>query len=862
MGSGEVVGRRASVWAPWFTRAPAWARSAAAVAALVLLQVLLFSPSWGAFFCGDSVFYLSRVVEPAQLRYLFTHHDIQGAYRPLGYLLHSWLLYPLFGLNPLGYHLAMLALHLAVSLLAYRLFRVLLPPEAALVGLFFFGTHAVNFYPTFDASFLPDVTMMLAWLGALVSYERFTRLLKKPLPAQAGHATNAACTSPSKSAGKMPALRRAAWYASAVLWFLAGLLSKETMATLPATLWTWDVILRRQHAAGAWRFRDWLKLRPAVIPFFVLDGLYLAWAAHLKRGLLYPGGVYSFTLRAADLARKRDYLFWLANLPADLARGRELALAAAAVMLPAVLWALWHLAAAWPRRKVELVACALWAAASIAPVLVVTQAPMPHHLYMPVLALSLALGMALETAAARGAATLLRRHGWVAAAVVLAAALQIQWDLRYSWVGEGARITEASLEAVRRAYPTLPHGALLYVLPTQVRGNVAWYFDSGGLFRVFYGDPSLRMAFADGGQSLPADFAARKDVFIFRFTDGRLYDVTADYKAEHSDSLSYCLLPHFSPASVVSRIRWKPSDLPPQGPVYAGAVSRGDVSREALIMLPGSSVRIPVPAIAPGSVLEIGATPEGPRNSGTRGEIHFESEPEGRGELVASVTLDSFDQKEDWWDSQVDLARWVGHSGTLVLSTIEDRGADWLAWSRLRIGLPGARHIAFRSAGIREHGLLQNRLLDAFDPERVEMDGQKPTPGLRFETPTGAPVFFHLVRSGDGDNIARLALVTLAGASVSFPVTALLPDSALLLSLAPASHVGDGTDARVYFEQAGRRDLLMVRQVKPQQPGWQDVAVPLGGFAGREGVLILECGPGPARDTAGDWLAWGRLRIE
>ena len=208
--------------------------------------------------------------------------------------------------------------------------------------------------------------------------------------------------------------------------------------------------------------------------------------------------------------------------------------------------------------------------------------------------------------------------------------------------------------------------------------------------------------------------------------------------------------------------------------------------------------------------------------------------------------------------------------GVLVLSTLEDPEADWLAWSRLRIEGAGTSEPAPEPApaaplaGARRHGPLQFRLLDAFDAQRVTMDRRETYPNYsRFETPTGAPVFYRFVHQGQGEGQAgRLALVTLAGARVEFPLEGLEPGSILRLSLAPALNVGDGAEGRIYFEQAGHRHLLLTRRVLPQQTGWQELSVPLGAFAGQPGVLVLECSSGPARDTTGDWLAWARLRIE
>jgi hypothetical protein len=146
-----------------------WA--AAAVLGVLLLQIVVFSGSWKNFFCGDSIFYLSRVLEPAKVRFLFTHYDAQGAYRPLTYVLFTWVLFPLSGLNPFGYHLATAAFAALNSLLFYCLVRRVLSGKAALAALFIFAIHGVQFYISYDDTFLPDMLMMFCCrtLGMLLS---------------------------------------------------------------------------------------------------------------------------------------------------------------------------------------------------------------------------------------------------------------------------------------------------------------------------------------------------------------------------------------------------------------------------------------------------------------------------------------------------------------------------------------------------------------------------------------------------------------------------------------------------------------------------------------------------------------------
>jgi len=665
-------------------RLRAW--EAGAVLAILALQVLVFSASWTAFFCGDSIYYLSRLVEPARLRFLFTHYDAQGAYRPLTYVVFTWVLYPLSGLRPFGYHPAVSGFAALNSLLFYCLVRRLLRARAALAAFFLFALHGVQFYASYDVTFLPDQLMTFCWFMALLAYGHY-------------------------------ALRRS-WtaYAASLLWFAAAFLSKETALMLPVTVavWHWLLIAGQKSGAEA-PGSDGLEHREikglALLPFFACTGLFLEWTRYVKHGLLYPGGVYGFTLHPADLWPKLKYAGWLVNLP-DHPLGAGLAgWVAAALALPAVAWICYRLGRAWGRGKWQLLACGAWMAAALGPLLVVTQVPMEHNLYVPLAGFAIALGIALEKGSAPevpgsmpgapGFARSTYGGGSVAVALVTLAALsltlstwlQARFNVRESWVGQGSRITEAALASMQRYYPRLPRGSLLYMLPTTVRGNVAWYFDCGGLFRVFYGDPALRMLFADSEHKLPAGFATRPDVFILSFVDNQLFDVTADYEAGYMPTVVSRLLDRFSNAAVsMDRSEAYPDsshfDTPTGRPAFLHQVEAGGAGRPALVTLAGAHVAFPlfVPVFEGGTPHQLLVSVAPALRVGDGMEARVVLETPGKREVLFSRYVRPGD---DWYDASIPLAALQGASGRLVLEcssgSQHDTTGDWLAWARLLV---------------------------------------------------------------------------------------------------------------------------------------------------------------------------------
>jgi len=816
---GGVVSRRA-IWL--------------ALAAILLLEVALFGWSFGQFFCGDSLYYFAtRVKTPAEAVRVLTQQDRLHSYRPLPYLVFSFLLYPLFGLEPLGYHLVTLAAHLLISLLVFLLLRDLVSKRAAaLAGTLFFGVHAVNIYITYDVSFLPDFGSGLFYVAALLGYARFAR-----------------------GGSRL-------WLPAALGSFVLAVLFKESAVVLPVGVLAVDLLLRRgTEATPAQPERPWWQPRPAAFAFVALAGLYLAWTFHLKGGI-YPRGPrepYSLTLDPAALKLKLRYLVWFANLPAQPVRHGWPAYAAMIAMLPALLWIAGRAARVVGRLWRELALCALWALAGLLPVLFINQVPMKHNLYMPVLACAVGLALLVKDTHPDAARLWPRGWAWLAAGMVAATAFQVPGDLRNSWVGEASHIARASLDAMRREHPTLPRGALLFVLPTSVRGMASWYFQDGVLFKLFYNDPSLRMDFADQGAHLPADFASRPEVLLFHFHDHRLWDVSREYKRDAVDRQSYRLLEQVPRARIETRFRWEASDLPDSvDAITVRPMARNGQSRLALVAVAGTTASFDLPPIPPQSVLQVGLTVAGPLKSGARGRILFQ---DARGsELLLVATLDAANDAQNWWDREVDLAPLAERQGTLVLETAADHDADWLVWSRLRIIQRTNSFYAEISREVDQPLPPRTyRLLDRFEAAQVSFDRSEVYPDYsRFDTPDGKPAFLHAARRGDP---GYFTMVTIAGASVKFPLALVPPDSALEVTAINLGKLGDGVRGRVFVEDASGREKIFDELLPPRSNTWVKRMLSLEKWQGSNVTLVLEGSSGPRRETIADWCAWGRLRI-
>jgi hypothetical protein len=835
------------------------------VALVLMLEVGLFCWSFGKFFCGDSLFYLwYRVETPAQVFRILTHPDHLHSYRPLTYIFFSSLLFPVFKLDPLGYHVVVLCVHLAVSLLFFRLLRELVKaPAAALAGMLWFGVHSVNFYITYDASFLPDFMHGLFCAAALLCYALHWRS------------------------------GRRSWLAAGLISFLLALLSKESSVVLPAGVMVIDLLLRMRprpepgavepgQVSGSGSERPWWRPSLSTLPFFALALIYLGWTLYIKRGEIYPSGSstepYALTLAWPVMVQKLRYLAWFANLPTMFARRGWFPYAAIVAMAPALWWVVRLTArTARPIRR-NLLACAAWAFAGLLPVLFINQFPMKHNLYLPVLSCAVGLALMVDRAVLECGSL---PRGWVLfpAGLVLGAALLMPGELKYSWVGEASDIAENSLDMMKREHPALPSGALLYLLPTQVRGVSSWYFQDGALFKLFYGDRSLKMRFADQGASLPVDFATRPDVLILRLHDRRLWEITHRYKRDVLDRDSYRLIEHLASARLESSLQWAPSALPDgKDHISVRPYGRDERSRLALIQLPGSRIYFDLPPIPPDAVLQLGASLGGALRSSACSRIFFQ---DARGtELLALVTLDVDADAAHWRDWEVDLQKLAGRQGALILETERDAGNDWMLWSRMRIiqrSNPFYRELAADIAGAQLPPSF--RLLELFDQAEISFDRTEVYPDYStFGTPTGGPAF---LRGARGITPPRYALVMIAGTTVRLRLPTPPPGSALEVAAANLGELGDGVRGQIFIEDGARgaaaptavtaaeqvpvdarkRDEVFNELLPAHAREWVSRKIPLDKWVGANVNLVLKASSGPRRETVGDWCAWARLRI-
>lgn len=244
---------------------------------LLALVAVAFLPSLENGFVYDDAMQFTlnphyRGLGLSHIRWAFTTFHA-GHYQPLTWVSHS-LVYRLWGMEPSGYHLVNLALHMLNAVLAYLLIRALLTRSVALsdsrsslrlqlcsvAGAILFAVHPLRVESVAWATERRDVLSGFFYLLTLLAYLRLNR---------------------------QGETRKKAWFIIAISLFLCSLLSKAWGITLPALLLVLDVYPLKRLKGASFRSGEFTRLLLEKTPFFLLSGIFalLAFLAQKKWGM-------------------------------------------------------------------------------------------------------------------------------------------------------------------------------------------------------------------------------------------------------------------------------------------------------------------------------------------------------------------------------------------------------------------------------------------------------------------------------------------------------------------------------------------------------------------------------------------------
>ena len=484
--------------------------------------VLLFLVDWslyfrhaGHFFQGDTVFLLNHRVTSIEsyLREFVVLHS-SGWYRPLAHEPIESILYPVFGLNPIPYHISVYVVFIVVTLAVYALaFGLTRRPLFAAVATAFFNIHSSNAYTTYDAGFTPELFYGLFYLASVLAYWRYLQQ------------------------GKKSAL------GLSVVFFIASLLSKEAAVTLPGTLIAMHVLLGPPAGSAATRFiaamRSTAVHAVLLLAYLIFTLGYLHVVGITFAKLISPPeptdavGYELVFNKTTILTNAVLGSSWAFNIPDGWwGRWRNLTPGMLAFLKIFRVFVLAGMAGLLMTTRRNLLLFGLaWCVITILPALPLATHFLPYYTFVPIIGLSLIVATVLVWAYDS-----LCPHKFVAAAFVVltlagtvyATNRAIRQEIQDNiLLGGSAQLALNSVNDMKHLYPVLPPNANLYF--DDKSDPLAWSQDFGGLLKMAYGLDQLSVRYASQGD-LPPSGDAHGNTIVIGIRDKHLFDETEGYR--------------------------------------------------------------------------------------------------------------------------------------------------------------------------------------------------------------------------------------------------------------------------------------------------------------------------------------------
>lgn len=502
-----------------------------AVGTLGAAQWALFSRSWKYCFQGDSLFLLYyRFKDFSEFLHSFAALDFQNFFRPLGSRLLASLFYPLAGLRPGPYHVAVFLLLFVVTCAVFLLLRELSGGgPAAFAGAFFFAVHTVNAFTSFGLVFEPELSYGLFYVLS------FWFLLR------------------AEKSGRWR------WRGLSYLAFLVALLCKEAAVTLPAVMLCWAVLFPdadprfEGSGLGSRRMPGAGRLLKRLGGYFLILFAYLLYVFFylrsgdfLLRAASDPGYHLNFGSNVLDNLMKA--LAWSLNLPVWGAVDWKQVGGPLSVFLVffalfqgvMVVMFLWGRASAGLETRRRVLIGLGWFFLSLAPMLAFGRHFLQYYLFVPLVGISFIVGLSFAWIWKKwkdrsGAAILVTSVMLLGLFVCNRVAGEIIVR-RHPFLGPAGEITCRSISSALKARPRLEAGTVLYILDDPTAG-IWWNQGGGNLFRLLYGQRHLDVRYRSMGDSLLVAERAGRRLVVFRYSQGALVDVTAPFKANPASFL-------------------------------------------------------------------------------------------------------------------------------------------------------------------------------------------------------------------------------------------------------------------------------------------------------------------------------------
>ncbi len=412
-----------------------------------------------------------------------------GTYRPLSQETFFWAAQKMFGMQPAGFHIIVIAVHIIAALLLFRLLRRFVSAPAAIAGAFIYAVHSVHGVSLFWISAFPEPLAMVFLLASILFFIRFDRLDKRSA------------------------------YALSLVSMALGFMSKESVLTLPLILAAYCFLWARSRLRYTW-------------PYFAASAAYML--------LRIIGGVhwspYTLDFGRQTLNELAAYVSWMGGFSDTMVRikfGWKLPesyiwIAGGFLVFLAILLFI-------SRNKRVAVFGLLWMAFALQPVLYFSNHSYAYYLAPALAGFSIVLASAFSTLPD---STGLKRNVFT---VVTACAFFVFSYLTVrsegDWWNQRTAAEREFVAQLLAADQKVPAGATAYIL--GFGQSEFEKLENGGVFKAFNLQRSkFKLLLPDLDPELPATLntiaggGETGRVYCFAYSAGKLVDQTAAFRAD------------------------------------------------------------------------------------------------------------------------------------------------------------------------------------------------------------------------------------------------------------------------------------------------------------------------------------------
>jgi hypothetical protein len=465
-----------------------WYKKTAPLVLLAGLVLLVFHNALFCFFTQDDFTWLRTATNfqgAKDILQCFIKYNGAANYRPLTQELFFFINYKLFGLNPVAFHAAALAIHILNSFLVYAIIREIGNNRlSSFAGAVFYGVNATLFISIYWVSAVSESGMATFYLASLLFFIRFLQE------------------------------RSVTDYAVSFLMFIAALMSKESAIAIPPIMLLTFLYLRPKLEN-----KNIINAISMLLPFIVTVIIYLA--IRMMTIGVPAEGPYKAGLNFLTLVNLYNYLVWSLNgfqvfeAIADLVGYGYIAPLKIVVGLMSVAGLVYLIL----KQKRAFIFSFSWFAVALLPVLPFIHHAQNYYVNISIVGISLLIGVAINSF---GKQAQFPAIVFVVFCVLLSI-MNVRYQEKHLWVTHRAALARTALQDIKLLHPNLPDNATLYFSGTGEEEY--WAYNFGDLFKLYYGNNRLATLFADR-DGLPSRSETTVSFYPMSLQQGHLHDTS------------------------------------------------------------------------------------------------------------------------------------------------------------------------------------------------------------------------------------------------------------------------------------------------------------------------------------------------